>query len=148
MLPMIPPIAPAPSRRGAIICAQVFGQRLRAYRQRHGLEPHLARSGERHEVEPVAAEEHVGDAGHLGDLELDRALEHPDMTRVDEQRLPRRKLVAGQFAGQLDPGPALARQLLQDESVAAKQAPRKDCCSPTLGVMPAVPHRNPCRCTK
>ncbi len=95
---------------------------MRQQRQRHRLQPNPAGPGERHEVESVAAEHHVRDARYAGDLELDGALEHPDVAGVHQQRLPERKFVASQLAGELDPRPALALELLQDESVTTPQA--------------------------
>src|SRR5487761_1629035 len=117
--------AAGPAGRGRLrgrVRGEVWLERVRQVRQRHGLQPDLARAGERHQVEPVAAEQLVGDARHLGDAELHLRLEHADVTRVHEQRLARLQRVGGQLAGQLDPRPALTVQPLQDEALAAPQA--------------------------
>src|ERR1700722_2662719 len=73
-------------------------------------------------MQAVAAEEHVRDAADPGDLELHGGLEHADVARGHQHGLARWQVVGGDPAAELDPGPAIAVQLLQDEAVTAIQA--------------------------
>ena len=71
---------------------------------------------------PIAAKEHVADALDAGDVEANLALEHPDMPRVNPQRLARTQVVRNRFTTQLDPGLGAAAEALKNKSIAAEDA--------------------------
>ena len=72
---------------------------------------------------PVVAQVPVVDPREPDDRERDGVVEQADVAGVDEQRLPRGQLVGDDLARELDPGLALALQLLEDEALPAPQAP-------------------------
>ena len=95
---------------------------MREHRQRHRLQPHLARPGEPDEEQAVTAEDFVLDAGHRRELVLDALLDDADVRGMHAQRLPGREVVLAQLAGKLDPRVTGALELLEQEAEPAQQA--------------------------
>jgi hypothetical protein len=96
--------------------------RPREVRQRQRLQPDFSGPGQTRDEEPVAAEDHVADAGQQRDVEVDRLAEHADVTRMGLDRFARGEIVGDDFAAELDPRRARAAELLHDEAVAAEHA--------------------------
>src|SRR5579862_3133782 len=87
-----------------------------------GLEPDAAGAGELREEEAIATEDHVAQAADHGDLKRDAALECADVSGVDEKCFAGTEIAHNQLAGELQPGGALAADLLQQEAGAAENA--------------------------
>ena len=121
MMPPRTPPTPASTAGWSSPRPQVGGDGLGQHGDRHALEPDVARPGQGHQVVAVTAEGDVLDAREPGDGEAHPVLEQPDVTGVHQQRLPGGQFVGGDLARQLDPGPALALEPLEDEPVPAVQ---------------------------
>jgi hypothetical protein len=82
---------------------QVLGYRVRQVLHGHRLQPDTPRAGKRGQEDPVAAEEHVLDAGDSRDAELDSLLEHADVPGVHADGVARLEVVDDHLAVQLNP---------------------------------------------
>ncbi len=87
-----------------------------------GLEPDAAGAGEGREEDTVATEDHVPKAGDTLDLEGDAGLEGSDVAGMDAEGFASGEVFDDDFAGELEPGGSLSRDLLQEEAVAAEDA--------------------------
>src|SRR5579872_1282013 len=106
-------------RRGA---RHVFLERVGELRDGQGLQPDSSRAGEGREKDPVAAEDHVLDAGHRRDLKGHAGLKRPDVTGMDAKGFSRLKVFDHELTGQFQPRGSLSAQVLQQEAGAAKDA--------------------------
>ena len=72
------------------------------------LQPDAAGTGEGSEEDTVAAEDHVFDSGDALDLEGDGGLEGTNVAGVDAEEFAGGEIFDDEFAGELEPGDALA----------------------------------------
>src|SRR5207248_7791311 len=98
------------------------GQRVREVGQGQRLEPHLPGTGQRGQEDPVPTEQLVLDPRDRRDVEADGRFEHPDVSRVDPKHLAGLEVIQDDLSVQLDPRLSGARDLLEDEPLAAEHA--------------------------
>src|SRR5580658_2863783 len=108
--------------RTRVVVGNVLVDLVREARDGQRLQPDGSRADHFGEEEAVAAEDHVLDAGHRGDLKADRGLEGSDVAGMDAQDFAGLEVLADQLAGELEPRGACAAQLLEEETVAAEDA--------------------------
>ena len=101
---------------------QILVDLVRQARNGQRLQPHRAGTGQLREEKPIAAEDHVFDAGNHGDLEADRRLERAYVAGMHAQHFAGREVLLDELAGELEPRRAHAANALQQESIAAKDA--------------------------
>src|ERR1035438_9222161 len=112
-------------RRGAsspLVMRQILIDLMREPRNRQGLQPHSSRAGHHRQENPIPAKDHVFDARHHGDLKPDRGLKSSHVARMHEQGFAGSEVLDDQLAGKLEPRRTLAAYLLQQKTVAAKDA--------------------------
>src|SRR5262245_17912927 len=100
-------------------------QTARQARQRQRLHPHAARSAQRGEEETLPAKDHGLYAAHHLDVVGDGRLERHDASRVDAQQLAGSERALLERAARIHERPAVAREPLENESFATKEADAK-----------------------
>jgi hypothetical protein len=102
--------------------AEIRRKRMRQVGERERLQPDFPRAGQVGEEQAVAAEQHVLEAAHRGDLEIYAFVKHSNMAGMHAQHLTGSQVVGDDFAAKFDPGAAGAGQALQQEAIAAENA--------------------------
>ena len=103
-------------------CGQVRRDGVHEVRQRHGLQPHMTRTGEPGVEQALAAHKTVLGALHALNLQLHGAAESQNVTSVDNELLTWGKVILYERAIALYERNAVAGQALHDESLAAEEA--------------------------
>ena len=90
--------------------------------QRHALQNHPARAGERGEKQSFAAENSGANAAHHLDVVIHARLKRHQVTSLDLQRFARREIVIHMIAARMNEHQTWPNQLLQNEAFATQQA--------------------------